>query len=172
MDLQSLAAWAQIIGAFSVAVSIIGLIVTIRQSTKFQKALVVDSLAAAIASINVPATESPALGLAIYKATTNWASATRDERIMAHFFLFSYFRLAENAWYQYRAKVLDAVQWIGWDMMLRMFYYSAGVREVWWPARRHAFSPEFQAYLAQTTPPAGVGSLEDIFDYVPPGPKE
>jgi hypothetical protein len=168
MDLQSLAAWAQIIGAFSVVISIVGLIATIRQSTKFQKALVVDSLAAAIASINIPATESPALGSAISKAVTDWASASREERIMAHYFLFSFFKLSENARYQQRAKVLDPAQWVGWETGLRKYYHSAGVREVWWPNRRNSYSPEFQAYLAQTEPPAELGSLSDIFDYVPP----
>jgi hypothetical protein len=169
MDLQSLAAWAQIIGAFSVVISIVGLIATIRQSTKFQKALVVDSLAAAIAAINVPCTESPALGSAISKAVTDWASATREERIMAHYFLFSFFKLSENAWYQQRAKVLGPAQWFGWDVLLRKYYHSAGVREVWWPNRRNTYSPDFQNYLTQTEPPAEVGSLKDIFDFAPPG---
>ena len=167
MDIDAIAAWAEIINAAAVTLTLLGLIATIRQNTKSQKALAVDSLAAAIAAINVPATQSPALGSALSSAVNDWASATRDERIMTHYFLFSFFKLHESAWYQLRAGILDAAQWQGWEKGVRKFYHSKGVREVWWPNRRHAFSPEFQAYLAATSPPDEIGSLQDIFDHAP-----
>ena len=84
MNLPVLVAVAEIVSALAVTFSLIALIVSIRQNTRSQKALVVDSLPAAIASINVPAMESHALGSAISKATTNWGSASREERIMTH----------------------------------------------------------------------------------------
>jgi len=164
MDLQTIATFAQIVGSFTVVISIAGLIITIRQASKFQKAVVVDSLAAAITSINIPCTESPELGNALAKAVADWKSATREQRIMANFFLFSFFKLLENAWYQQRSQILDPAQWIGWDMMLRKYFHSPGVRQVWWPNRRHSYSPDFQSYLDHTTPPTELGSLNDIFD--------
>ena len=167
MDLQTLYLVAQTFGSFSVVISIVGLILTIRNATKFQKAVVVDSLAAAITSINIPCTESPALGMALSKAVTNWETASREERVMANFFLFSFFKLLENAWYQQRSRVLDQAQWVGWDMMLRKYFHSEGVQKVWWPHRRHSYSPDFQQYLAQTTPPQELGSLHDIFEALP-----
>jgi hypothetical protein len=94
MSLQTLVAVAEIVSALAVALTFIALIVSIRQSTKSQKALVVDSLAAAITSINVPAMESPGLGAALAKATADWNSASREERIIVHFFLFSF----SNSW--------------------------------------------------------------------------
>src|SRR5262245_24797488 len=162
MDLQTVYLVAQIFGSFSVVISIVGLILTIRHSTKFQKAVVVDSLAAAITSINVPCTTSPALGIALSKAVTSWESASREERVMANFFLFSFFKLLENAWYQQRSHVLDHAQWVGWDLMLRKYFHSEGVQKIWWPHRRHSYSPDFQAYLEQTTPPKELGTLNDI----------
>ncbi len=119
MSLQTLVAVAEIVSALVVALTLIALIVSIRQSTKSQKALVVDSLAAAITSINVPAMESPALGSALAKATADWRSATREERIVAHYFLFSLFKLLENAWYQQKAGILDQAHWLGWESLLR-----------------------------------------------------
>src|SRR6266581_4640823 len=110
MNLQALVALAEIVSALAVTLTLIALIVTIRQNTRSQKALAVDSLAAAITSINVPAMESPALGAAISKAATDWASATREERIMAHYFLFSFFKLLENARYLQKAGILDEAQ--------------------------------------------------------------
>ena len=166
MDMQNVVSYSEIAGALSVPLSLIALIVTVRQNTQFQRAVVVDSLSAAITAINVPGTESPALGDALSKAMTDWGSATRDQRIVAHYFLFSFFKLSENAWYQHKAKVLDDAQWIGWETLLRKYYHSEGVQRVWWPNRRHTYSPDFIAYLSQTGPVEGVGNLNDIFDYV------
>jgi hypothetical protein len=77
MELQQVAVFMQVVSGFSVVISIIGLIVTIRHATKFQKAVVVDSLAAAITSINIPCTESPALGSALSKAVSDWGRTPR-----------------------------------------------------------------------------------------------
>ncbi len=161
-----LVAAAEILSALAVTLTLIALIISIRQNTRSQKALAVDSLAAAIASINVPAMESPVLGSAIAKATTDWDSATREERIMSHYFLFSFFKLSENAWYQQKAGILDKPLWLGWETLLRKYYHSEGVRRAWWPGRQHAYSPEFQKFLAGTKPPDELGSLNDLFDYV------
>jgi len=167
MNLQVLVALAEIVSALAVMLTLIVLIISIRQNTRSQKALVVDSLAAAIASINVPAMESHALGSAISRATADWASATREERIVAHYFLFSLFKLLENAWYQQKAGILDKAQWLGWETMLRKYFHAEGVRQVWWPGRKNAYSPEFQKFLSGTKPPDELGSLSELFDYGP-----
>ncbi len=167
MSLDNLVSLANIVNALAVTLTLVVLVVSIRQNTRAQKVLAVESLSAAIVAINVPAMESPALGSALARAVKDWGSASRDERILAHFFLFSYFKLIETAWYQRNAGTLEAEQWAGWESVVRMFYHSDGVCKVWWPNRGHAFSPAFREYLAQSKAPTGVGSLHDIFDYVP-----
>src|SRR5438128_7053834 len=122
MNLQVLVALAEIVSASAVVLTLVVLIISIRQNTKSQKALVVDSLAAAITSINVPAMKSPVLGSALSKAAADWRSASRDERIIAHFFLFSFFKLLENACYERKTGVLDQAQWVGWEDLLRKYY--------------------------------------------------
>ena len=164
MNLQEFAALADIINAAVVAFTLIVLIVSIRQNTQSQRVVAVQSLVSAINSINIQAMESPALGSALASVTRDWDAATRDERIVAHFFLFCYFKLGEQAWYQHKTKVLDDGQWSGWERTVRLYYHSPGVQRVWWPNRRNAYSPDFQAYLAQTTPPPDVGSLSEIID--------
>lgn len=168
MNLGNFVPIAEVVGALSVSLTLVVLIVSIRQNTKIQKAVAVDSLAAAIAAINVPAIESHKLGSAMVKATTDWGSASREERIVAHFFLFSFFKLSENAWYQQKTKVLDKEQWAGWEKLVRKYYHSLGVQQVWWPNRKHGYSLEFQEFLAESEPPTEIGDLSDIFDYVPP----
>ena len=164
MTLQNIVAVAEIVSALSVALTLIALIIGIRQNTKSQKALVVDSLAAAITSINVPAMQSPALGTALAKATVDWKSASPEERMLAHFFLFSFFKLLENAWYQQKAGILDQAQWVGWETVLRKYYHADGVQRAWWPARKNAYSPEFQKFLSETKPPDDLSSLDELLN--------
>jgi len=163
MDLQTFVAVAQIVSAFAVTLTLIAVIVSLRQNTKSQKALAVESLAAAITAINVPAMESPALGAALAKTTADWSSASREERMIAHFFLFSFFKLLENAWYQKKAGILDEAQWVGWETMLRRYYHAPGVQQAWWPARKNGYSPEFQKFLSETKPPEELSSLSELF---------
>ena len=162
--MQQLSFLAQIVGAVGVLASLIFVGLQIRQNTQSQHVVAVESLAAAIAAINVPAMESPALGTALAKALKDWADASHDERVIAHYFLFSFFKLHEQAWYQYKSGVLDHTQWIGWENLIRVYYHSPGIRQVWWPSRRQAFSPQFQAYLAATEPPQAIRTLSDLFD--------
>ena len=169
MSLEQAAYLSQVVGALAVLGSLMFIGVQLRQNTRSQRVVAVDSLAAAIAAINVPAMESPAIGEALSKAVQDWGSATREQRIIAHIFLFSFFKLHENAWYQRKAEVLDESQWIGWETSLRLYYHSEGVKTGWWPYRRGAYSPEFQSYLAQTSAPeAGIGTLDDLFKNVAP----
>ena len=164
MSLEQAAYLSQIIAGFAVLASLLFVGVQIRQNTRSQKVVAVNSLTAAIAAINVPAMESPALGEALSRAFQDWGSATREQRIVAHFFLFSFFKLSESAWYQRKNDVLDEEQWVGWETLLRAMYHSKGVKEGWWQYRKDAYSPQFQAHLARTEEPEGeMRGLYDLF---------
>jgi hypothetical protein len=164
MTLSDLSIAADIVNAAVVTLTFIVLVISIRQNTQSQKLVAVQSLTSAITAINVPAMESPAMGMALAAASSNWASATREQRIVAHYFLFCYFKLAEQAWEQHKARVLDDAQWAGWENGARMFYHAPGVHQGWWPHRRVAYSKGFQAYLEATAPSAGMGGLDTLFD--------
>lgn len=163
MSLEQASYLSQVIAAVAILASLLFVGVQIRQNTRSQKMVAVSSLATAIAAINVPAMESPALGEALSIATHDWHSASREQRIVAHFFLFSFFKVSESVWYQHKVGVFDDEQWIGWETLLRVYYHSEGVRNGWWPHRRNAYSPEFQAYLARTDKPANIGGYGDLF---------
>ena len=164
MSLEQASYLSQVVAAIAVLTSLVFIGLQIRQNTRSQRVVAVNSLAAAIAAINVPAMESPALGEALSKVFQDWDSATREQRIVAHYFLFSFFKLSESAWYQRRTQVLDEQQWIGWETLLRWTYHSKGVRTGWWPHRKNAYSPEFQAYLARSDEPATqIGGHSDLF---------
>lgn len=167
MTLQDVAALADIVNAAAVTATLVFLIFSIRQNTQAQRVLAVESLSAAITAVNVPAMESPVLGSAVAKVCANWHDATREERIVAHYFLFSIFKLLETAWYQQKTHTLDAAHWAGWEKLLLMLYHSPGVQAAWWPNRKNAYSPEFQAYLANSQPTSGLAPLSALFDAKP-----
>jgi hypothetical protein len=167
VTLEQLSLVAQVAGALGVLGSLIFVGLQIRQNTQSQRVVAVESLMAAIAAINVPAMQSPALGTALAKVLKDWTAASHDERVVAHYFLFCFFKLHEQAWYQRKSRVLDHAQWIGWENLIRGYYHSPGVQQVWWPSRRQAFSPQFQAYLAATAPPQQIATLTDLFGSAP-----
>jgi hypothetical protein len=169
MTLNDLYLLSQIIASIAVMFSLVALIISIRQNTKAQRIASVQALTAAIAAINVPAMESPALGAALAATCADWRSASRDERIIAHYVLFSLFKLCELAWRQYQSAALDPGDWEGWRNSLLRFYHSPGVKTGWWPQRRLAYSPAFQEFLSQSAPPqvtAGT-TLYDLFEGEP-----
>lgn len=164
MTLDTVYTVSQIVAALAVILTLVPLVISIRQNTQAQRTTSVESLTAAITSINVPAMQSPELGNALASIRQDWWSATREQRIMAHYFLFSYFKLMEQAWYQHRAGVLVASQWEGWAVSTSNYFHCQGVPDVWWPMRKSAYSKEFQTYLDSTPAQAGARHLSDIFD--------
>ena len=164
MTLETIYTVSQIIAAIAVILSLVPLVISIRQNTKAQLTASVEGLTAAITAINVPAMQSPELGDALSRVREDWWGATREQRIMAHYFLFSYFKLMEQAWYQHRSGVLAASQWQGWAVSTSNYFHSPGVKDVWWPLRKSAYSKEFQNYLETSTATQGVTPLTDIFD--------
>src|SRR5215813_9064565 len=131
MTLETIAAFTGIVSSLATTLTLIVLIVSIRQNTRSQKVLAVQSLAGAIATINVPAMQSPELGTALSIIMKDWDSATHEQKTISHYFLFSWFKMAEMAWFQRQAGVLDEDQWSGWEAVTRMFYHSEGVKHVW-----------------------------------------
>lgn len=172
MTLNDVYLVSQIVAAAAVILTLILLIISIRQNTQAQRTASVQSITAAIAAINVPAMESPALGKALAATTRDWRSASRDERIISHYFLFTFFKLLEQAWYQHKAGALDDGVWRGWETSLLRFFHSPGVAEAWWPGRRWAYSPAFLQFLETSPPPAlpAGAALYDLFEGGAPAP--
>jgi hypothetical protein len=167
MTLEQASNLSQIIGALAVVASLVFVGFQIRQNTRSQRLVAVNSLTAAAVAINVPGMESPAFGEALSKAFNDWGSASREQRIVAHYFLFSFFKLAESAWYQHNLQALDSSEWSGWESLLLGFYHCKGVKDGWWTHRGDVYSPRFRDYLERTSPKAEEsGNLEQIFSHI------
>ena len=137
MNLETINSIAQIVAAVGVIASLFYLAVQIRQNTKSQRSVVVDSLTNSLIVLLGPQADPTAMrGFAA--AVEDWHGASEEDRMRAISMLFTTFKLFENAWFQKRQGTLERDQWEGWDRHLRVYYHRAGV-QAWWADRRAMF---------------------------------
>src|SRR5439155_3127756 len=103
------------------------LAVQIRQNTRSQRSIVVDSLTQSLINLLGPQSSDPDLTRAFASATEDWYGAAEADRLRAVAVLFTLFKLFENVWFQKRQGTLDAQQWEGWDAYARMYFHLPGV---------------------------------------------
>lgn len=151
MNLETINSIAQIIAAIGVIASLFYLAAQIRQNTKSQRSVVVDSLTTSLNALLGPQSTDPLLLRSFAAAVDDWEGCTEEERVRAVAMFFAVFKLFENAWFQKRQGTLDPQQWEGWDAYMRMYYHRPGVR-VWWQMRRAAFASGFRDYIEATEP--------------------
>lgn len=151
---------AQIIAAIGVIASLFYLAAQIRQNTKSQRSVVVDSLTSSLIALLEPQSH-PHVMRAFAAAVEDWHGASEEDRMRAISLLFTTFKLFENAWFQQRQGTLDPEQWQGWDRHIRVYYHRPGV-QAWWADRRAMFAPGFRDYVEQTKPITGISPLSQL----------
>jgi hypothetical protein len=161
VNLETLSAIAQLVAAIGVIASLFYLAMQIRQNTKSQRSLVVDSLTSSLIAVLGPQASDPALTRACAAAVEDWSGATEEDRLRAACVLLALFKLSENAWFQQRQGTLNREQWQGWDLYMRAYYHRPGV-QTWWSLRRGMFSSGFRDYLEGTKPMAEAVPLTEL----------
>jgi hypothetical protein len=161
VNLETLSAIAQIVAAVGVIASLFYLAVQIRQNTRSQRSIVVDSLTNSLIALLGPQAGDPALTLAFVTIVENWHGATEEDRLRAVAVLFPLFKLFENVWFQQRQGTLEPEQWQGWDLYMRAYYHRPGVK-TWWSLRRGMFPAGFRDYLEATKPIAEAVPLAEV----------
>jgi hypothetical protein len=161
VSLETLNAIAQLVAAIGVVASLFYLAAQIRQNTKSQRSVVVDSLTSSLIALLGPQSFDPELMRSFAAAVEDWHGATVEDRTRAVSTLFITFKLFENAWFQQRHGTLDREQWEGWDLHIRVYYHRPGV-QVWWSDRKAMFAAGFRKYLEATQPVSGVSPLSQL----------
>jgi hypothetical protein len=159
--LETINSIAQIVAALGVIASLFYLAAQIRQNTKSQRSVVVDSLTSSLIALLGPQSYDPELMRAFASAVEDWHGATEEDRLRAVSLLFITFKLFENAWFQKRQGTLDPEQWEGWDLHIRVYYHRPGV-QTWWSDRQTMFAAGFRSYLEATKPISGVSPLSQL----------
>ena len=161
MSLETVNSIAQLVAALGVIASLFYLAAQIRQNTKSQRSVVVDSLTSSLIALLGPQASDPALTRACAAAVEDWHGAREEDRLRAAAVLLALFKLFENAWFQQRQGTLDREQWQGWDLYMRAYYHRPGV-QTWWSLRRGMFASGFRDYLDTTRPMAEAVSLTEL----------
>jgi hypothetical protein len=165
VNLETISAIAQIVAAIGVIVSLFYLAAQIRQNTKSQRSVVVDSLTSSLIVLLGPQGD-PKVMSSFATAVEDWHGATEEDRMRAISMLFTTFKLFENAWFQKRQGTLQLEQWEGWDLHIRVYYHRPGV-QAWWSDRRKMFAPGFRRYVEATKPVSGVSPLRQLIQGKP-----
>jgi hypothetical protein len=160
VNLETINSVAQIVAAIGVIASLFYLAAQIRQNTKSQRSVVVDSLTSSLIALLGPQAD-PRLMRAFAAAVEDWHGASEEDRMRAISILFMTFKLFENAWFQKRHGTLDPEQWEGWDLHMRVYYHRPGV-QVWWSDRKAMFAAGFRKYIEATKPVSGVSPLSQL----------
>jgi hypothetical protein len=160
VSLETINSIAQIVAAIGVIASLFYLAAQIRQNTKSQRSVVVDSLTSSLIALLGPQAD-PRLMRAFAAAVEDWHGASEEDRMRAISTLFMTFKLFENAWFQKRHGTLDPEQWEGWDLHMRVYYHRPGV-QVWWSDRKAMFAAGFRKYIEATKPVSGVSPLSQL----------
>jgi len=166
VSLETINSVAQIIAAAGVVASLFYLAAQIRQNTKSQRSVVVDSLTSSLIALFGQQASSPEQMRAFASVVEDWHGATEEDRLRAVSLLFATFKLFENAWFQQRQGTLEQEQWEGWDLHVRVYYHRPGV-QAWWSDRRSMFAPGFRSYVEATKPVGGVSPLRQFIQGKP-----
>ena len=161
MNLETINSIAQIVAAAGVVASLFYLAVQIRQNTKSQRSVIVDSLTSSLINLLGPQEADPNLTRSLATAVEDWEGATEEDRSRAVATLLALFKLFENAWFQQRQGTLEREQWEGWDLYIRVYFHRRGV-QTWWADRRAMFAVGFRNYVEATKPISGVSPLSQL----------
>ena len=161
MSLETLNSVAQIVAALGVIASLFYLAMQIRQNTKSQRSVVVDSLTSSLINLLGPQAHDVEFTRAFARVIKDWGGASDEDRARSVAVLLAVFKLSENAWFQKCQGTLDAEQWKGWDAYARTYFHLPGVQS-WWQLRRGAFAPGFRDYIESSQPIPDMVPLSDV----------
>jgi hypothetical protein len=161
VNLETISAIAQLVAALGVIASLFYLGAQIRQNTRSQRSVVVDSLTSSLIALLGPQAADRNQMRAFASAVEDWHGATEEDRVRAVSLLFTTFKLFENASFQKRQGTLDPEQWEGWDLHIRVYYHRPGV-QTRWSDRQSIFAAGFRSYLEATKPISGVSPLSQL----------
>lgn len=152
MDWQAIGSIAQVIGALAVVLSLIYLSIQVRQSTKATNVATAHATSSAIREWIQPMMEDVDLSWTFTVGAEDPGRLDERERVRFGQCCFTYFRMFEDAFYQYEHGTLDPALWDGYKIHLAAYAKSPGML-AYWKERRHTYHPRFREFLDGYEPP-------------------
>jgi hypothetical protein len=147
MDIEALGNIGDFIGGIGVIVTLAYLALQIRQNTIATRA---DSYQAVVASASEWSREI-SLNLDVCeildRGAQDYGALEGIEKLRFNLAMSSYFRNMENLHLKFITGAVDSSVWSGWANRTLSFLKAPGTQE-WWALNAHAFSLEFQQFIA------------------------
>jgi hypothetical protein len=144
--IQELGNIGDFIGGIGVVVTLLYLAVQIRQNSRTVKAASAQAMLSSLAQTLSSLGASSQAARVFVIGQTDVDQLTDDEQAQFALWLLGWFRILEQAYYQYRLGGLDPVLWDGHAAQLRSTMQSPAVRR-WWAVRGPLFHPAFRRFI-------------------------
>lgn len=152
MTLEQFYLLTQIAAGLAVAASLIFVGVQIRQATQTARAQIHQNITSGWLSIVPMVSDNVAVFSAGLAASEEeFAKFSNADKMVFIGVIFGFFKHYENMYFQYQCGHIKKATWDAWSTHMFLYFRQPGV-QVWWKLRRHAFAPEFRAFLESARP--------------------
>lgn len=142
MNISNLADISEIIGSIAVVITLIFLVLQMRENTRAIKASTRQSARDADSQAIIAAIEHPGAILAWTKP-----EMTDEEAVQHTFWLTLFFRNRENDWFQYQRGVMDKDTWERYKSSITATFMSERNRNWWFNWGTLVFNPDYVAQV-------------------------
>jgi hypothetical protein len=145
MSLVDLASLGTFISSIAVLVSLIFVMMQIRQSTRNQRATLHHERMAAVQELTILGAQADLAGISI-KGSAGDDGMTDVEIRQFNVIALCTLRIMEELFYQHRDGMIDTTRWATSKRRLRSFLTAPGMRASW-RSFAEAFEPDFRAFV-------------------------
>jgi hypothetical protein len=146
MNWEAIGAIGEVVGAAGVIGTLAYLAYQIRQNSESVKLNAGQTILQSLHEALQTASATPQQARVLIHGQTDFDSLSEDEKIQFVAWMFSWFRVLEQAHLYQKKGILDSEIWNGHVVHLRQIM-SGSVMRSWWEIRRTFFSESFQAFV-------------------------
>jgi hypothetical protein len=142
MSLSDLANIGEGIGGIAVLITLIYLVIQIRQNTRMMRASAHHSVNELGVHINLALGTDPEASRVLQVGSANYTELTSHQRLMFHLMMRANFSGAEDFYIQTREGLLDSDMWDSRKLSMTRYLQQPGV-QAWWDKNNELFSADF-----------------------------
>lgn len=151
MNWEAVSAIAGVLGAISVTLTVVYLVIQIKKSTEATQAQTYHLATSALAEMAAIVGSSKELSRIFRLGMINPGDLDKDELVQFNYLGISLFRRFENVFIQYQSGMVDDDFWIGHRDNILWFFHQPGMKTWWEDGRKFAFSKRFRDFLDAST---------------------
>jgi hypothetical protein len=161
VTLDALGNIGDFVGGIGVIITLLYLAAQIRQNSRTVKAASGQAILATLGQTLQSVSATPQMARVVAIGQVDIDQLTEDEQPQFILWLLGWFRILEQAFYQYKLGSLDPVLWEGHAAQISSTLQSPGVRR-WWAVRGQLFHPEFRRFIDEFPSTASVPNAADV----------